>query len=258
MKAVLLAGGLGTRLSEDTHDKPKPMVQIGGMPILWHIMKIYSHHGINDFIICCGYQGYVIKEFFSNYLLHSSDVTIDFTEDKTIIHQKRAEPWKVTLIDTGPHTQTGGRIKRVGHLLPNDEPFCMTYGDGVIAADIGDTIAFHQKHGRLATVTGVKPPGRFGAMNISPNSIVNSFTEKPEGDGVYVNGGFFVLEKQVLDRIQDDTTVWENDPLTSLSRDNELVAYLYDGFWQPMDTLREKRHLNDLWSSGDAPWKVWR
>lgn len=258
MKAVILAGGLGTRLSEDTHDKPKPMVQIGGMPILWHIMKIYSHFGINDFIVCCGYQGYVIKEYFSNYLLHSSDVTIDFKEDKTIVHQKRAEPWKVTLIDTGLKTQTGGRVKRIGHLLSEDEPFCLTYGDGVISADIGETIKFHKKHGRQATITAVKPPGRFGAMDIREDNLVTSFKEKPEGDGVYVNGGFFVLEKQVLERIHDDLTVWENEPLISLSRDFQLSAYHHDGFWQPMDTLREKRYLNDLWNKGDAPWKVWR
>ena len=258
MKAVILAGGLGTRLSEDTHDKPKPMVLIGGMPILWHIMKIYSHYGINDFIICCGYQGYVIKEYFSNYLLHSSDVTIDFSEDKTVVHQKRAEPWKVTLIDTGLDTQTGGRVKRIGHLLSEDEPFCLTYGDGVIAADISDLIEFHKQHGKQATMTAVKPPGRFGAMDISADSLVTSFKEKPEGDGVYVNGGFFVLEKQVLDRIQDDMTVWENEPLISLSNDHQLAAYHHDGFWQPMDTLREKRYLNELWSSGHAPWKVWR
>jgi len=255
MKAVILAGGLGTRISEESHLKPKPMIEIGGKPILWHIMKMYSHYGINDFIICLGYKGYVIKEYFSNYFLHMSDVTFCMRENTTQIHQKFAEPWKVTLVDTGEDTMTGGRLKRV---LPyvGDETFCFTYGDGVSDIDIAALIASHKSHGLAATVTSIQPPGRYGALNIH-NDLVLDFQEKPAGDGAWINGGFFVLEPSVIDLIEGDETTWEQGPLRNLATNRQLVAYKHEGFWQAMDTLREKNILEDLWQSGNAPWKSW-
>lgn len=256
MKAVILAGGLGTRLSEETSLKPKPMVEIGGMPILWHIMKSYSHHGINDFVICCGYKGYVIKEYFANYFLHQSDVTFDMRNNTMDVHQKRAEPWTVTLVDTGEHSMTGGRLNRVRKYIENDEAFCFTYGDGVGDIDIGASIAFHKQHGKAATLTATYPPGRFGALDIRENQVL-SFTEKPKGDGAMINGGFFILSPKVLEYIKDDTITWEQDPLNNLARDGELMAYEHQGFWQPMDTLRDKHLLEELWASGKAPWKKW-
>jgi len=256
MKAVILAGGLGTRLSEETSLKPKPMVEIGGMPILWHIMKSYSHHGINDFVICCGYKGYVIKEYFANYFLHQSDVTFDMRNNTMDVHQKRAEPWTVTLVDTGEHSMTGGRLNRVRKYIENDEAFCFTYGDGVGDIDIGASIAFHKQHGKAATLTATYPPGRFGALDIRENQVL-SFTEKPKGDGAMINGGFFILSPKVLEYIKDDTITWEQDPLNNLARDGELMAYEHQGFWQPMDTLRDKHLLEELWASGRAPWKKW-
>jgi glucose-1-phosphate cytidylyltransferase len=256
MKAVLLAGGLGTRISEETNLKPKPMVEIGGKPILWHIMKMYSQRGINDFIICCGYKGYVIKEYFANYFLHTSDVTFDMANNSMEVHQKRAEPWKVTLVDTGEHTMTGGRLKRVAEYLKDEEAFCFTYGDGVSSVNIAETIAFHKAHGKQATLTATFPPGRFGALDIQNNQI-KQFKEKPKGDGAMINGGFFVLSPKVIERIKDDTTTWEQEPLMGLATDGELMAYQFDGFWQPMDTLRDKNHLEELWQSGKAPWKNW-
>lgn len=256
MKAVILAGGLGTRISEETHLKPKPMVEIGGKPILWHILKMYSHHGIHDFVICCGYKGYVIKEYFANYFLHMSDVTFDMGTNRMEVHQRHAEPWRVTLVDTGEDTLTGGRLKRVRDYLKDEEAFCFTYGDGVSDVDIGASIRFHQRHGCLATVTAVQPPGRYGALKREGNRVVG-FTEKPRGDGGLINGGFFVLSPKCLDRIEGDQTSWEGEPLASLSRDGQLMAFEHGGFWQPMDTLREKNLLEDLWVSGQAPWKTW-
>jgi glucose-1-phosphate cytidylyltransferase len=255
MKAVLLAGGLGTRLSEETNLKPKPMIEIGGKPILWHIMKLYSAHGINDFIVCCGYKGYVIKEYFANYFLHMSDVTIDVQNNKMEVHQKKAEPWKVTLVDTGEQTMTGGRLKRVREYLDDGE-FCFTYGDGVSNVDITALVAHHRQQGRLATVTCVQPPGRFGAFNLNGNAIAN-FIEKPQGDGAWINGGFFVLSPRVIDMIDGDHTAWEREPMERLATEGQLTAYLHKQFWQPMDTLRDKIHLEELWVSGKAPWKIW-
>jgi glucose-1-phosphate cytidylyltransferase len=256
MKAVILAGGLGTRISEETAVRPKPMVEIGGKPILWHILKSYSVHGINDFVICCGYKGYVIKEFFANYFLHTSDVTFDIQYNTMQVHQRHAEPWKVTLVDTGETTMTGGRLKRVREYVANDEAFCLTYGDGVGDVDIAASIAFHREHGKLATMTAVQPPGRFGALDIEGQRIV-TFKEKPRGDGGWINGGFFVLSPKVIDYISGDSTVWEQEPMESLARDNQIDAFFHHGFWQPMDALRDKVYLEDLWQSGKAPWKRW-
>ncbi len=256
MKAVILAGGLGTRISEETTLKPKPMVEVGGKPILWHIMKSYSTHGINDFVICCGYKGYVIKEFFANYFLHTSDVTFDMQTNKMEVHSRHAEPWRVTLVDTGEETQTGGRLMRVRKYVENDEAFCFTYGDGVSDIDIGASIAFHKKHGKLGTMTAVQPPGRFGAIDIDGQRIVR-FKEKPQGDGNWINGGYFVLSPKVIDYITGDGTLWEKEPMENLARDNQIDAFIHKGFWQPMDTLRDRVHLEDLWSSGTAPWKSW-
>ena len=254
MKAVILAGGLGTRLSEETSLRPKPMVEIGGRPILWHILKIYSSHGINDFIICAGYKGYVIKEYFANYFLHMSDVTFDMSQNTMEVHHKKAEPWRVTIVDTGDETMTGGRIKRVAKYI--DGPFCCTYGDGVGDVDISSLIAFHQNSGRLATLTGVQPPGRFGAIQLVDDRVL-SFQEKPQGDGSWINGGFFVLEPQVLDLIEDDSTTWEREPLQKLAADGQLGMFRHNGFWRPMDTLRDKIELENLWDSRNAPWKNW-
>jgi glucose-1-phosphate cytidylyltransferase len=257
MKAVILAGGLGTRLSEETHIKPKPMIEIGGKPILWHILKIYSFYGVNDFVICCGYKGYVIKEYFANYFLHMSDVTFDMASNKMEVHHQMAEPWKVTLVDTGDDTLTGGRLKRVSNYIKDEESFCFTYGDGVSDVDIAATIKFHQQHGKLATVTAVQPPGRYGALERSGDQVTG-FVEKPRGDGGLINGGFFVLSPNCLDLIIDDQTSWEGEPLQVLTKMNEMMAYEHQGFWQPMDTLREKNLLENLWSSGRAPWKHWK
>lgn len=256
MKAVILAGGLGTRLSEETSLKPKPMVEIGGMPILWHIMKSYSHHGINDFVICCGYKGYVIKEYFANYFLHQSDVTFDMRNNTMDVHHKRAEPWTVTLVDTGEDSMTGGRLGRVRKYIENDEMFCFTYGDGVGDIDIGASIAFHKQHGRAATLTATYPPGRFGALDIKSGQVMN-FKEKPKGDGAMINGGFFILSPKVLGYLGGDDTVWEQAPLQKLAEDGELMAFEHQGFWQPMDTLRDKHLLEELWATGKAPWKKW-
>jgi glucose-1-phosphate cytidylyltransferase len=256
MKAVILAGGLGTRISEETHLKPKPMIEIGGKPILWHIMKLYSAHGINDFIVCCGYRGYVIKEYFANYFLHMSDVTFDMVKHEMQVHQQKAEPWRVTLIDTGEHTLTGGRLKRVEQYLRDEEAFCFTYGDGVSDVDIRGQIAFHKQHGKLATVTAVQPPGRYGALNLD-GSRVEGFVEKPEGDGGWINGGFFVLSPQCLRYIEDDASSWEGAALASIAADRQLIAFHHHGFWQAMDTLRDKTYLEDLWRNGSAPWKCW-
>lgn len=257
MKAVILAGGLGTRISEETSLRPKPMVEIGGKPILWHIMKIYSAHGVNEFVICCGYKGYVIKEYFANYFLHMSDVTFDMSNQNSMqIHQQFVEPWKITLVDTGENTQTGGRLKRVRDYV-KDEDFCFTYGDGVSNINITELIAFHKKHGKNATVTAVQPPGRFGALDLNGTTVTN-FVEKPHGDGMYINGGFFVLSPNVIDLIEEDSSIWERKPLESLAISNQLEAFLHQNFWQPMDTLRDKQHLEELWSSGNAPWKVWK
>jgi glucose-1-phosphate cytidylyltransferase len=255
MKAVILAGGLGTRISEESHLRPKPMIEIGGRPILWHIMKIYSHWGINDFVICLGYKGYVIKEYFANYFLHMSDGTFDMAENRMDVHQRNAEPWRVTLVDTGHDTLTGGRLKRVRTYL-GDEAFCFTYGDGVADLDIGGLIAFHRGHGRLATLTAIQPPGRYGAVVID-GERVTKFDEKPAGDGAWINGGFFILEPGAFDYIEGDNTSWESAPLVRMSRDGELHAYRHAGFWHAMDTLRDKNHLEDLWQSGRAPWKCW-
>lgn len=255
MKAVILAGGLGTRISEETIFKPKPMIEIGGKPILWHIMKIYSAHGINEFVVCCGYMGYVIKEYFANYFLHMSNVTFDMRNNRMDVHQNHAEPWKVTLVDTGENSMTGGRLKRVRDYLDDDD-FCFTYGDGVSDVDITATIEFHRRHKKLATLTGVQPPGRFGALNIDGDRVI-SFEEKPQGDGAWINGGFFVLSPKAIDYIDGDNTVWERDAVDKLARADQLSAWLHRGFWHPMDTLRDKNHLENLWSSGRAPWKVW-
>ena len=255
MKVVILAGGLGTRISEESHLKPKPMIEIGGKPILWHIMKMYSHYGINDFIVCLGYKGYIIKEYFSNYFLHTSDVTFDMRDNRMEIHQKFAEPWKITLVDTGETTMTGGRLKRVAPYI-GDETFCFTYGDGVSDIDITALIAEHKRAGRQATVTAIQPPGRYGALFIE-DGRVHHFQEKPAGDGAWINGGFFVLEPSVLDYIEGDETVWEQRPLQQLAAERQLTSYQHQGFWQAMDTLREKNHLEELWSLGKAPWKSW-
>lgn len=256
MKAVILAGGLGTRLSEETSTKPKPMVEVGGKPILWHIMKIYSAYGINDFIICLGYKGYIIKEYFANYFLHNSDVTLDLLRNQMEVHQNTAEPWKVTLVDTGDTTMTGGRIKRLAPYL-GQEDFCLTYGDGVGDIDISKLLATHKTHGKLATVTATQIPGRFGALAFDDH-LVTSFQEKPHGDGAWINGGFFVLSPKVLDYIQEgDATIWEQKPMQTLATDSQMACYFHQGFWQPMDTLRDKTLLNDLWEQGRAPWRVW-
>lgn len=255
MKAVILAGGLGSRISEETSVRPKPMVEIGGRPILWHILKIYSTHGINDFVICCGFMGYVIKEYFANYFLHTSDVTFDLSDNSMQVHRRHAEPWKVTLVDTGESTQTGGRLKRVAPFLGQDD-FCMTYGDGLSNIDITSLIAFHRQHGLKATLTAAQPPGRFGALDLE-GSQVRKFLEKPVGDGGWINGGFFVLSPSVIDYIKGDETIWEHEPLEQLSSQNQLRAFKHDGFWHPMDTLRDKNYLEDLWRSESAPWKTW-
>jgi glucose-1-phosphate cytidylyltransferase len=255
MKAVILAGGLGTRISEETIVRPKPMIEIGGKPVLWHIMKIYSAYGINDFIICLGYKGYMIKEYFANYYLHMSDVTFDMSDNHMEVHQNKVEPWRVTLVDTGDDTMTGGRLKRVSSFL-QDEDFCFTYGDGISNVNVGELIRFHQRIKGVATLTAVQPPGRFGALDLDRQKIV-SFEEKPRGDGGRVNGGFFVLSPRVFDYIEGDATVWERQPLENLARDGELSAFLHDGFWLPMDTLRDKNLLESLWDSGNPPWKVW-
>ena len=255
MKAVILAGGLGTRISEETGARPKPMIEIGGKPILWHIMKIYSAHGVNEFIVCLGYKGYLIKEYFANYFLHMSNVTFDMKHNKMEVHQNSAEPWKVTLVDTGENTMTGGRLKRVAQYL-DGEVFCLTYGDGVGDVDITRTITFHREQGTLATLTATQMPGRFGALNMDQHKII-SFQEKPQGDGGWINGGFFVLSPKVIDYIEGDHTIWEREPMERLAQEGQLSAYKHDGFWQPMDTLRDKNHLEELWASGKAPWKTW-
>lgn len=257
MKTVILAGGLGTRISEESVLRPKPMIEIGGKPILWHIMKGYSAHGIHDFVICCGYKGYMIKEYFANYFLHMSDVTFDIAKNKMEVHQNLAEPWRVTLVDTGENTMTGGRLKRVADYVKDEEAFCFTYGDGVANIDIAAQVMYHKKHGKQATVTAVQPPGRYGALDLDGN-VVRGFIEKPQGDGGWINGGFFVLSPSCLDLIKDDTTSWEGDSLSRLAEQNELMAFQHKGFWQPMDTLREKNNLEILWESGKAPWKVWK
>ena len=257
MKAVILAGGLGTRISEETHLKPKPLIEIGGRPILWHIMKNYSAHGVNDFVICCGYKGYLIKEYFSNYFLHMSDVTFDMASNQMDVHQHKAEPWKVTLIDTGETTQTGGRLKRVADYIKNEDSFCFTYGDGVSDVNIRASIEFHESHGKLATVTAVLPPGRYGALERLGDKVTG-FVEKPRGDGGVINGGFFVLSPKVLEYIDGDQSSWEGDPLAKLAQVGEMMAFEHQGFWQPMDTLREKTLLEELWASGRAPWKNWQ
>jgi glucose-1-phosphate cytidylyltransferase len=256
MKAVILAGGLGTRIAEETSTRPKPMIEIGGKPILWHIMKLYSFHGINDFVICCGYKGYVIKEYFANYFLHMSDVTFDMQANQMEVHQQNVEPWRVTLVDTGDSTLTGGRLKRVADYVRNEEAFCFTYGDGVADVDITGEIAFHRAHGRLATVTAVLPPGRYGALKMQGENVIG-FSEKPRGDGGYINGGFFVLSPLCLELLADDRSSWEGEPLTRLAERHQLMAYEHNGFWQPMDTLRDKNLLEELWAAGHAPWKVW-
>lgn len=260
MKAVILAGGLGTRLAEETDIKPKPMVEVGSHPILWHILKIYSAHGINDFVICCGYKGYVIKEYFANYFLHMSDVTFDLSKNHMEVHERHSEPWRVTLVDTGESSMTGGRLKRVAKYIENEDCFCFTYGDGVSNVDISASIAFHKKHGKLATITAVQPPGRFGSLSCENNKVLG-FTEKPKGDNVagggLINGGFFVLSPKVLALIDGDKCTWENEPMETLAQKGELMAWKHLGFWQPMDTLREKIQLEELWESGNAPWKIW-
>jgi len=256
MKAIILAGGLGTRISEETSTRPKPMVEIGGKPLLWHIMKTYSAHGIHDFVICCGYKGYVIKEYFANYFLHMSDVTFDMESNKMEVHQRSAEPWRVTLVDTGEETMTGGRLKRVADYVNDEEAFCFTYGDGVSDVDITKLIAFHKTQNVKATLTATTPPGRFGALEMNGNKV-NCFREKPKGDGAMINGGFFVLSPKVFNYLIDDETVWERDPLQRLAEEGNLAAFHHQGFWQPVDTLRDKMHLEELWQSGKAPWKVW-
>lgn len=256
MKAVILAGGLGTRISEETHLRPKPMIEVGGMPILWHIMKIYSAHGVNEFVICCGYKGYLIKEYFANYFLHMSDVTFDMASNQMQVHQHKAEPWKVTLADTGAETMTGGRLKRVAKYIEDEDAFCFTYGDGVSDINIGASLKFHAQHGKMATITAVSPPGRYGALERTGDKVTG-FVEKPRGDGGVINGGFFVLSPTVLNWIPGDDTSWEAEPLTQLAAKGEVMAYEHDGFWQPMDTLREKNLLEELWASGQAPWKMW-
>jgi glucose-1-phosphate cytidylyltransferase len=256
MKAVILAGGLGTRISEETHLRPKPMIEIGGRPILWHIMKLYSAHGVDDFIVCCGYKGYVIKEYFQNYALHLSDVTFDMRRGEMEVHARNAEPWRVTLVDTGEDTMTGGRLKRIAPYLADEDSFCFTYGDGLADLDITAEIAFHKRHGKLATVTAVQPPGRYGALQIEGDTV-RGFVEKPAGDNAFINGGFFILSPRCLDLIAGDATPWENEPVARLAAMGELMAFPHKGFWQPMDTLREKNQLEELWQSGRAPWKLW-
>lgn len=256
MKAVILAGGLGTRIAEETIVRPKPMVEIGGKPVLWHIMKTYSAHGIHEFVICCGYKGYMIKEYFANYFLHMSDVTFDMQNNKMEVHQRHSEPWRVTLVDTGEGTMTGGRLRRVADYVKQEEAFCFTYGDGVADIDISALIAYHRQHGKRATVTAVQPPGRYGSLNMD-GKTVSSFIEKPQGDGGWINGGYFVLSPQCIELIAGDSTSWEGEPLNSLAAQGELIAYVHKGFWQPMDTLRDKNHLEELWQTGKAPWKVW-
>jgi glucose-1-phosphate cytidylyltransferase len=256
LKCVVLAGGLGTRISEETHLKPKPMIEIGGKPILWHIMKLYSAHGVNEFVICCGYRGYVIKEYFANYFLHMSDVTFNMANNEMQVHQRNAEPWKVTLVDTGERSMTGGRLRRVADYIRNDDAFCFTYGDGLSNVDIRASIDFHRSHGKWATITAVQPPGRYGAIR-RDGERVTAFTEKPRGDGALINGGFFVLSPAVLDLIEGDASSWEAEPLTELAHQGQLMAFQHDGFWQAMDTLRDKNLLEDLWQSGRAPWKKW-
>ena len=257
MKAVILAGGLGTRLSEETHSIPKPMVRIGNYPILWHIMKIYRSHGINEFILCLGYKGYLIKEYFTNYHRHMSDITVDLATNNVTTHNTYSNDWKVTLVNTGLESMTGGRIKRIADYLEDGEDFCMTYGDGVSNIDIKTSIEFHKKHGKLATVSAVQPAGRFGALEIGSDDKVNGFIEKPQGDGNYINGGFFVLNKKCIDYIDNDTTIWEQEPLKNITKNGELMCFKHKGFWQPMDTLRDKHYLEELWDSGNAPWKTW-
>uniref|UniRef100_UPI0035CC9801 glucose-1-phosphate cytidylyltransferase n=1 Tax=uncultured Sphingomonas sp. TaxID=158754 RepID=UPI0035CC9801 len=256
MKAVILAGGLGTRISEETHLRPKPMVEIGGKPILWHIMKIYSAHGINDFVICCGYKGYIIKEYFLNYMSHVSDLTIDLARNETTYSNRRAEPWRITLVDTGEATMTGGRLRRVADHVRDEEAFCFTYGDGVADIDITASIAFHKAHGKAATITAVKPAGRYGALKTDGDQVMG-FAEKPRGDGGMINGGFFVLNPSVISEIADDATTWEAAPLETLAAKGELLAFAHDGFWQPMDTMREKQQLEEMWATGRAPWRTW-
>ncbi|PPJ47896.1 glucose-1-phosphate cytidylyltransferase [Rhizobium sp. KAs_5_22] len=256
MKAVILAGGLGSRIAEETHLKPKPMIEIGGRPILWHIMKLYHGHGIRDFIICCGFRGYVIKEYFANYGLHMSDITFDLAENRLQFHRKSAENWRVTLVDTGENSMTGGRLRRVADYLKDEEAFCFTYGDGLCDVDIGATVRFHKSHGRQATVTAVRPPARFGALKLDGDTV-EGFVEKPEGEGGFINGGFFVLDPKCIDRIADDSTSWEAEPLSGLANDGQLKAFFHTGFWQPMDTLRDKVHLESLWNGGNPPWKSW-
>lgn len=256
MKAVILAGGLGTRISEETHLKPKPMIDIGGKPILWHIMKMYSAHGVNEFVICCGYKGYIIKEYFANYFLHMSDVTFDMASNRMEVHHKHAEPWRVTLVDTGEDTMTGGRLRRVADYVRDEEAFCFTYGDGVADLDISASVAFHRTHGKLATVTAVLPPGRFGSL-ARDGDAVRGFIEKPRGDGGWINGGFFVLSPKVIEAIAGDSTSWELEPMARLAAQDQLRAFEHTGFWQPMDTLREMNLLEELWSSGKAPWQMW-
>jgi len=256
MKAVILAGGMGTRISEESSIRPKPMIEIGGKPILWHIMKIYSCHGINEFIICCGYKGYMIKEYFANYFLHLSDVTFDIAENRMVVHHKKAEPWKVTLVDTGDDTMTGGRLKRIASYVKDEEIFCMTYGDGLSDVNVTDLINFHKSQQVRATLTAILPPGRFGALNIEADKV-SSFREKPQGDGALINGGFFVLSPSVIDLIADDRTIWEREPLEQLADDGDLAAFVHKGFWHPMDTLRDKLHLQRLWDENQAAWKAW-
>ena len=257
MKAVILAGGLGTRITEETVSRPKPMIEIGGKPILWHIMKGYSHFGINDFVICCGYKGYVIKEYFANYFLHMSDVTLDMVQNSMEVHERHAEPWRITLVDTGDNTQTGGRLKRVRSYVKDEPAFCFTYGDGVGDIDIGKLLSFHESHGLQATLTATYPPARFGSIDIARGGRVKSFREKPKGDGGRINGGFFVLSPAVIDLIDDDKTLWEREPLEMLTKSGQLAAYEHEGFWQPMDTLRDKLLLEELWKADKAPWKLW-
>ncbi|MDD4412697.1 MAG: glucose-1-phosphate cytidylyltransferase [Patescibacteria group bacterium] len=257
MKAVILAGGLGTRISEETVFKPKPMIEIGGKPILWHIMKIYSFYGINDFIVCCGYKGYMIKEYFANYFLHTSDITFNMIDNQMEVHERHAEPWRVTLLDTGDNSNTGGRLKRAEKYLINEEAFCFTYGDGVADIDIKAEIIFHRQHGKLATIAAVQPPGRFGALQMDGINV-SGFVEKPQGDGGQINGGFFILSPECLSLIDDDNTSWEGAALPRLAKDKQLVAFSHDGFWQPMDTLRDKSQLEELWQNNKAPWKIWQ
>ena len=257
MRAVILAGGLGTRISEETSVRPKPMVEIGGRPILWHIMKMYSAHGIDDFIVCCGYKGYLIKEYFANYFLHMSDVTFDMQNNKMEVHQRNAEPWRVTLVDTGENTLTGGRLKRVADYVKGEDAFCFTYGDGVANVDIGALVNFHRQHGKRATVTAVQPPGRYGALSMDGNRV-RGFIEKPQGDGGWINGGFFVLSPDCIELVENDASSWEGEPLSQLAAQGELMAFWHNGFWQPMDTLRDKNQLEELWQSGKAPWKMWK